>query len=153
MNDAAASSVPRLRLRRFVATLLDLAILIPAGLLLMLVTGLVESAAAWVMPQPIIRLAGLAVATYLLVNGYPLFVHGQTLGKRIMGIRLEQAAAGGRLPVWKLAWRAAAIPAVALLISLQLLLPLYLLTGLSIFLPNQRTLQDYLSGSRVVRAA
>lgn len=151
MSESAAQP-ERLRLRRLAATLLDLLILIPTGLLLMLVSGIVESAEAWVMPQPIIRLSGLAVVTYLLLNGYPLLTQGQTLGKRIMRIRLARASDGARLPAWRLALRAAAIPTLALLLSLELLVPLYLITALTIFLPGQRTLQDHFSGSRVVAA-
>jgi uncharacterized RDD family membrane protein YckC len=152
MNSPVKTPKHRLRLRRFAATLLDLLILIPAALLIMLVTGLVESAEAWVMPQPIIRLSALVIGTYLLVNGYPLLTRGQTLGKRIMGIRLADVHSGQLLPAWRLGLRAGVVPAVALLVSLQLLLPLYVICALPIFGPAQRCLQDYLAQSVVVRA-
>lgn len=153
MNNPAATTTEGLRLRRFAATLLDLLILVPAALLIMLVTGLVESAEAWVMPQPIIRLSALAIGTYLLVNGYPLLKSGQTLGKRIMGIRLADAGSRQLLPAWRLALRAGIVPAIALLVSLQLLLPLYVIAALPIFGPAQRCLQDYLAQSVVIRAS
>lgn len=143
-----------LRLRRLAATVADLLILAPTALFIMLATGLVESAEAWVMPQPLIRVPLLIVGTYLLLNGYLLFTAGQTLGKRLTGLQILNLD-GGSLTAGRMLIRMYAIPLIALLPALWLdpaFLPgLYLLNVCFVFGPAQRTLNDYLAGSQVDR--
>jgi uncharacterized RDD family membrane protein YckC len=145
-----------LRLRRLAATLIDLLFLAPTALFIMLVTGIVESAEAWVMPQPLIRLALLIVGSYLVLNGYLLFSAGQTLGKRLTGLKI-QTRDGGSLPAGRLLIRLYLVPLVAVPFALWLdpvFLPgLYLLNVLFIFAPAERCGHDYLAASRVVRVA
>ena len=144
-----------LRLRRLAATVLDLVILAPTALFIMLATGLVESAEAWVMPQPLIRLPLLIVGTYLLLNGYLLFTVGQTLAKRLTGLRIERTE-GGALPVGRMLIRMYLIPVSALLPALWLgpiaIAIVYLLDLLFVFASAQRCGHDYLAGSHVVRS-
>ena len=149
---AEATAVPAvegLRLRRLLATAIDALILAPTALFIMLATGLVESAEAWVMPQPIIRLTGLAVGTYLLLNGYLLARHGQTVGKRLLKIRIRAATEDAVPPFWRLLIRAYAFPAVFAPISLQVLAIAYAINVLAILAPAQRCLHDYLCGTAV----
>lgn len=140
-----------LRGRRLVATLIDLLILGPTALFIMLATGIIESAEAWVMPQPIIRLTLLAVGSYILLNGYTLTTAGQTLGKRVMGLRIQSAHDGALLPWWKLVLRTYAVVAVGALLTINILPLVYLVNVLFIFGKPQRCLHDYLAGSVVVR--
>jgi uncharacterized RDD family membrane protein YckC len=140
-----------LRGRRLVATLIDLLILGPTTLLIMLASGIVESAEAWVMPQPIIRLTLLVVGSYILLNGYTLVTVGQTLGKRVMGLRIQSAHDRALLPWWKLVLRAYTIIAVTAVLTLNFLPLIYLVNVLFLFGKPQRCLHDYLAGSTVVR--
>ncbi len=140
-----------LRGRRLVATLIDLLILGPTALFIMLATGIIESAEAWVMPQPIIRLTLLAVGSYILLNGYTLTTAGQTLGKRVMGLRIQSTHDGALLPWWKLVLRTYAVVAVGALLTINILPLVYLVNVLFIFGKPQRCLHDYLAGSVVVR--
>ena len=157
MSEQTESSVEQtrpstgLRGRRVAATVIDLLILGPTSLIIMLVTGIVESAEAWVMPQPIIRLTLLMVGSYLLLNGYLLVTNGQTLGKRLLGLRIQSATDGDLLPFWKIILRAYAIPLVSGLIAFTLLTPVYLVNLLFAAGKPQRCLHDYLAGSVVVR--
>ncbi len=73
---------PATRGRRLLASLLDLVVFGVTALFIMLATGIVETADAWVMPQPVIRLTLLFVLSYWLLNGYLLVKSGQTVGKR-----------------------------------------------------------------------
>ena len=147
-----------LRGRRVAATTIDLLILGPTSLIIMLVTGIVESAEAWVMPQPIIRLTLLMVGSHLLLNGYLLVTSGQTLGKRLLGLRIQSASDGALLPLWKIILRAYAIlfvsalvALVSVLIAFLLLPPIYSVNLLFAAFKPQRCLHDYLAGSVVVR--
>lgn len=166
MSDQTESPAERtepstgLRGRRVAATVIDLLILGPTSLIIMLATGIVESAEAWVMPQPIIRLTLLMVGSYLLLNGYLLVTNGQTLGKRLLGLRIQSATDGALLPFWKIILRAYAILLVSALVALVSVLIAFLLLPV-IYLVNllfaagkpQRCLHDYLAGSVVVRSA
>lgn len=147
-----------LRSRRAAATVIDILILGPTSLIIMLVTGIVESAEAWVMPQPIIRLTLLMVGSYLLLNGYLLVTNGQTLGKRLLGLRIQSATDGALLPFRQLLLRAYAILLVSALIAPVSFLAAFALLA-SAYVVNlffaagkpQRCLHDYLAGSVVVR--
>jgi len=145
-----------LRLRRLAATVLDLLILAPTALFIMLATGIVESAEAWVMPQPLIRVPLLIVGTFLLLNGYLLFTAGQTLGKRLTGLKIERQH-GGSLPAGRMLIRLYALPLAILLSVLWLdpvfILVLYAFDVLFIFGSRQCCVHDYLAASRVVRPA
>ena len=145
------------RWHRLVATLIDVIILGFVSLLIMLVTGIVESAEAWVMPQPFIRLPLLVVGTYVLLNCFHSVTAGQTLGKKIMGIRVQSLEGGSLLPIWKLMLRTYALPglaiAAALLINANVALILYGISLAFVFGKPQRCGHDYLVGSVVVRTA
>ena len=164
MSDQTASSAERTepskgsRSRRAAATVIDLLILGPTSLFIMLATGIVESAEAWVMPQPIIRLTLLLVGSYLLLNGYLLVTNGQTLGKRLLGLRIQSATDGALLPFPQLLLRtyalllvSALIAPVSFLIAFALLFSAYVVNLFFAAGKPQRCLHDYLAGSVVVR--
>ena len=149
------SEATGVRLRRLGATVIDMIILGPVALLVMLATGIVESAEAWVMPQPLVRLTVLVVGTYILLNGYHLVTAGQTLGKRLLGIRIQSTVDGSLLPAWKHLLRPYAVLVVGIVVGIlldpRLIAAIYLINIAFIFGPAQRCLHDFLVDSSVVR--
>ena len=150
-EQSLAAGIPR----RLLATAIDFVVVPLASLLVMLVSGAMEHAEAYVGNQPWIRAFLLGVAGYLLVNDWLLHVRGQTWGKLIMGIKIV-AADTGEIAAW---WRLICIRA---LFFPMLYLPiLYGLVGLLALLPvvdqavglrgDRRCLHDWLAGTRVVR--
>lgn len=144
---------PSLRGRRLLASMLDLALFTATALMIMLVTGLVETAEAWVMPQPVIRLTLLFVVSYVLLNGYLLISHGQTIGKRLLGLAITHANTGEQLSVWRLLVRAYGVVLMGMVLGMFLglsaLLVFLLLSVISVFGRAQRCLHDFLAGSVV----
>lgn len=158
MSDAAlpavAESVLAGRGRRLAATLLD-AILVPTlTLLLVLVTGVVEDAEDYRDRAWILHVLLLAVFAYLLLNGYGLWRHGQTLGKRCLGIAIMDARSSGPdapAPLWRLVLIRALFFPVLFLLPVPWLTCLPLLDQGLIFGRARRCLHDRLAGTRVVR--
>lgn len=152
MSDASLLASRR---RRFLATCIDFIVLPPIALVIMLVSGLMESAEAYVWPQPVLRLFGLLVVSYFAIHGYLLARRGQTLGKRLMGLRLVSTDSGTSLEFWQLAARAFAIPLVLLLailvhFVLAMIVALLLIADpLVVLFRPKRSLHDYLIGSVV----
>ena len=101
------------RWRRLVATLIDFALVPTVALGLMLVTGVLEHAEAWVWPQPLVRGIGLGLAAYLILNAWPLVRAGQTVGKWALRVRIVAAGSDAIPAAWRLIARAFALPAVA----------------------------------------
>lgn len=155
VEDSGASARAGSRLRRLAATVVDLLILGPVALFIMLATGIVESAEAWVMPQPIIRLTLLILGSHLLLNGYLLFGAGCTIGKRLFALKIVCAESKTLAPPWRQFVRlyAVAIPAGLLVVAatVELGLAFYLIGVLTIFGKSERCLHDYLAGTAVIR--
>lgn len=101
------------RWRRLAATLIDFTLVPAVALGLMLVTGVLEHAEAWVWPQPIVRGSGLGLAAYLILNAWPLARSGQTLGKWALRLRIVVAGSGAAPAFWRLFVRAFALPGLA----------------------------------------
>ncbi len=144
------------RPRRFLATAIDALLLPVTALLIMLVSGLMETAEAYVWPQPVVRILALVVFSYLLLNGWGLLTKGQTLGKRWLGLRIC-ALDGEPLAVWRHAIRILAVTLTALaaasLLGVWGLLLVFVVDALFILGAAERCLHDVLSGSRVERMA
>ena len=142
-----ARTGPVSRVRRLVATVVDLLLLGVVSLAAVLVTGLFEEVDAYLSPAHFFTRFYLVLVTcYLLINGAWLFTYGQTVGKRLLGIRI--VALGTELPPhWaRLLLRAWALPLLAMAPYGVLLL---LIDPLPIFGPSRRCLHDYLAGSTV----
>ena len=143
---AAAAS----RSRRLAATAFDFIIVPPVALFLMLVTGLMEDADAYVMPQPLFRLFGLLVVSYFLVNGYLLIKHSQTVGKKLMKIRITSNKTGEPLPPVKLFLRAFTLLFLMIIpFQYNILFLLVLIDPLLIFHKSNRCLHDLIASSTV----
>jgi uncharacterized RDD family membrane protein YckC len=92
----------------------------------------------------------VGLAVFLLVHGYFLFTNSQTVGKRLLGIRIENFADYRRTPGWKILL-VRYLP-TALLAQIPVLGPfLSLLDIVFIFRKGRRCLHDHLAGTIVMR--
>jgi len=137
--------------RRAIATIIDLILTPLVGLLVMLVTGLFESAEAYSSLSTIgLRALTIGVIAYVALNGWLLHTRGQTVGKALMGLLIVDSISGDKAPLWKL------------LLLRMWFFPLLLLLGIMpygiipiidqamIFTPSRRCLHDRLCGTTVI---
>jgi len=138
------------RLQRFFATCIDFLILPPLGLLVMLVTGLIEDADAYVMPWIFLRIWGLLVLSYLLLQGFTLITRGQTIGKLMLGIKIVKLD-GSPASAISLCARSMVLVSIALIpFPYNVSILLLLIDPLFIFGKDQRCLHDYIGQTKVV---
>lgn len=148
-SDALAS-----RWERLGASLIDFLILLPVAVFLMLYFLPMGSNLRHLHNQVVIFLTSMIVGWgyFLLVNGYLLARHGQTVGKYVCGIKIVQQR-DYRLP-----------PLGHLLLTRYLAMNLLaqipwvggitsLVDVLFIFMPDRRCLHDHLAGTIVVRSS
>jgi uncharacterized RDD family membrane protein YckC len=148
------------RLRRLIATLID-AILVPVlTLFLVMVAGVVEDAEDYIDNWWALWVFLLAVASYLILNGYGLWRRGQTVGKMVMRIAIVRAdgvlnpqPGSSPAPLWKLICiRALFFPLMfAVVVPPYALLPI--IDQLFVFGKRRRCLHDLVAGTVVVRVA
>lgn len=137
--------------KRFIATMIDFTLVPPLALLVMLVTGVMETADAYIMPQPIIRIFPLVFVSYFILNGYLLITQGQTLGKRLMKIKIVSKASGELLPFWKILLRSYALLFLACIpFKYNILFVLILIDPLFIFGKSKQCLHDLIVCSKVL---
>ena len=140
------------RWRRLGATAVD-AVLVP-GLTVVLVMAFdvmedpEDFTSSWWMGW----VFALAVASYLILNGYGLARSGQTLGKRLFGIAVVRVDAPEPAPFWKLVCVRALFFPLMFVVIYPPLIVLPLLDLLPIFGKSRRCLHDRAAGTRVVRA-
>ncbi len=152
------------RFRRLIATGIDM-LLVPAlTLLLILITGVIENAEAyggdgWEV-QMFLKIFGLAVLAYLLLNGFTLWRRGQTLGKLLLGIAIVPAIGPNKAndhwtaepaPLWKLICIRALFFPLLFIVAMPWLAVLPVLDQIFIFGKRRRCLHDLASGTVVVR--
>lgn len=89
-------------------------------------------------------------AAFLVLNGYLLATYGQTIGKRLLGIRIVSVREQELLPLWKLIslrylpqWVAGQIPVFGQIFGL--------VDPLFIFRADRRCIHDLIAGTIVVR--
>ena len=137
--------------QRFSATCIDFLILSPLCLFVILVTGLVEDADAYVMPWFFLRLWGLLVLSYLLLQGFTLFTRAQTVGKLIVGIKvvsLDDTPASA----FNLCTRTFALISIALIpLPYNFSGLLLLIDPLFIFGKDRRCLHDHIGQTKVIQ--
>ena len=164
MSDSANLQLAA-RWRRAIATAID-AVLVPAlTILLVMVTDVAEDAEDFADGAWMFHVLGLAVLSYLTLNGVSLWRHGQTLGKKLMKIMIARSAVVDRhgsqvpfdaegdvllAPFWKLiCLRALFFPTLYLLmIPWATILPL--VDQLLVFRKGRRCLHDLVSGTVVL---
>jgi len=155
--------------RRLLATSIDM-LLVPAfTLLLVLVTGATEDAEDYASPSGLsLSILGTAVLAYLLLNGYGLLRHGQTLGKKLLGICITVPAKSNEghwsaqpAAVWRLICIRALFFPLLFLIPLLAMAPVFTISWLIallsvidqlfIFSRSRRTLHDYAAKTVVTK--
>ena len=145
------------RWRRLAATLIDMILVPTLTIILIMMADVLEDAEDYQTNAWMLWVLLLAIASYLILNGYTLLRRGQTLGKRLLGIAIVDAAGQTPAPVWKLICiRALFFPLLFLVLVGVAIPPLALLPlvdQLFIFGKNRRCLHDYASGTVVVRRA
>ena len=145
-----SSTAPSALGSRLGATLIDFIIVPPVAFLVMLVSGVLEHAEAWILPQPIYRILGLLIVSYLLLNGYLLVTKGQTIGKKVMKIRIVSNSTDEPPPIWRLFIRAFGFPILAVIpVPYYILLALVLIDPVTIVGKSNRCLHDRLVGTNV----
>lgn len=149
MTESMISEVPG-RGRRLLATIIDLILVFCFGLLLMLVTGALEDAEDFAGEYAWLRIPLLGVCSYLLLNTWPLWRRGQTLGKWILGIKITDKDGTSRAPLWKLIGLRAVF-FLAIYVTPTPVGLLVIIDHLFIFGGNRRCLHDLLAGTTVVR--
>lgn len=145
------------RWRRLVATVID-AILVPSlTLVLIMLTNVLEDAEDYADSWWILHVLGLAIFSYLLLNGIGLQRRGQTIGKRLMQIMVVPMQAldhpGNHIEpasLWKLICIRAWFFAFLFVMVVPWILLLPLVDHLLIFSSKRRCLHDFLAGTVVI---
>lgn len=142
------------RLRRLSATIVD-AILVPTlTVFFILVAGVVEDAEDYENNVWMLWVLLLAIASYLVLNGYLLWRSGQTIGKKLLGIAIvavnDSTGTCEKAVFWKLICiRALFFPLIFTIITPLAFLPL--IDQILIFSRKRRCLHDLAAGTTVVR--
>jgi uncharacterized RDD family membrane protein YckC len=138
--------------RRFTATLIDVVLVPIVAIFLMLVTGVLEHAQDWSADaMPFLRMFLLGLASYVLLNLWPLWTRGQTVGKAIMGTTIVVAKTGERAPLWRLFLRGLFFPTLYLIVAVPYLALIPLIDQGFIFAKSRRCVHDWACGTAVVR--
>ena len=154
VDQAAASDLAGLG-ERLAAALLDGLMLLLINLPLMYVGGYFRAVfdAAAIGAQPpfslVLTWAGIGLAIFLLVQGYPLAAWGQTWGKRILGIRIADLQ-GGQPSFATLLLRRYVPMQVVSLIPVLGMLPVWV-DILMIFRRDRRCAHELIAGTRVIK--
>jgi len=145
------SATPAGRGRRLAATSID-AVLVPVvAILLMLVTGVLEHAQDWsASAMPVLRMIGLGLASYVLLNLWLLWARGQTVGKAVMGIMIVDAKTGGRAALWRLFLRGLFFPTLYMIVLVPFLALIPLVDQALIFRKDRRCVHDWVCRTAVI---
>lgn len=137
--------------RRLAASLIDVLLVPTLAIFIMLATGILEHAADWsASGRPMLRIFALGVASYLILNVWPLWRRGQSVGKVITGIAIVSTKSGNKAPFWRLAIRALFFPTLYLIVwPLAAAFPL--IDQVLIFGKRRRCVHDYVCGTSVVK--
>jgi uncharacterized RDD family membrane protein YckC len=137
--------------RRFVATLIDVVLVPVVAVLLMLVTGVLEHAADWsTSAMPVLRMIGLGLASYVLLNLWLLWTRGQTVGKATMGITIVDAKSGERAPIWRLFIRGLFFPTLYMIVLLPYVALVPVIDQALVFRKDRRCVHDWICRTAVV---
>jgi uncharacterized RDD family membrane protein YckC len=152
---SADPGVPAERTQRFSAALIDFAIALAYGLPLAWALGIYEytyHTPRLPIPHNLLYINGaITLAIFLLIHGYWLSKYGQTVGKRVVRIRIVDMASGDKPPFARLVLLRylvigvlGYIPVVGGLVTL--------VDVLFIFRQDRRCIHDLICGTRVVKA-
>ena len=144
---------PAARWRRLVAACIDLPVVAMVAMLLALITGAYEHHEDWVGIRPQVSALLLAFSAYFIVNTFLLVRRGQSVGKRLLGIRTVRASASSPPRLLRHMLRLLPLLPVAAVFFHWIYSLSLLIDVLAMFLPAKRCLHDYLAGTDVVRVA
>lgn len=138
------------RFRRWLGSVIDVFLqaflLLVGGALVQLAAPRLFAGLGW-WGHIVVMVASLLV--FLAVHGYLLARYGQTIGKRLLGMRIVSYASHQRLPLWKLvALREGLLYTLALIPGVGPIMAL--VDALAIFITDHRCLHDLLAGSAVI---
>ena len=147
------------RFRRLVAAGIDFVLTAIVAFALMWPLGLFETEQAYERVQFVSRLFALMLGTYVLLHGWLLRRHGQTLGKRLLRIRVVHNGDSRRMTLgalvvrvfWVLVLTALLALFLPPMVTLAILGIVLVVDALFIFSRQRRCLHDYLVGSQVER--
>jgi uncharacterized RDD family membrane protein YckC len=138
--------------QRFRAAIVDAIIAVVLAIPVMFLLGTLEYLkAGQPLPVPLrVATSGLGFLAYAMVHFYFLRANGQTVGKKVIGIRIVDI--DNQVPnVWRiLGLRVLPVSITAMVPVLGQLLPL--VDVLFIFRKDRRCVHDLIAGTRVVRA-
>jgi uncharacterized RDD family membrane protein YckC len=138
--------------RRFTATLIDVVLVPAVAILLMLVTGVLEHAEDWSQnAMPILRMILLGLASYLLLNLWLLWRHGQTVGKALLSIAIVDAKTGAQPPLWRLFVRGLFFPTLYMIVLVPYIALIPVIDQALVFRKDRRCVHDWVSRTAVVR--
>lgn len=123
------------------------------AMFLALLTGAFEHHEDWVGFRPQLSALLLAFTSYLLVNFYLLKAHGQTLGKRVLGIRAVALSDNSVSGCWWYVLRVLPLLPIAAIWFHWTYSLAFVVDVLPILLPAKRCLHDYIAGTWVVCSA
>jgi len=139
------------RFRRFVATIIDLVLTPLVGVIVMLVTGLLESAEAYTTMATIgVRALTIGVIAYIVLNGWLLHARGQTVGKAIMKIAIVDTITGKKASLWKLLLLRMWFLPLIFLVALVPWSIIPIIDQAMIFTASRRSVHDWLCGTSVI---
>lgn len=139
------------RWRRFAAICIDVLLVALLAVGIMLVSGIMESAEAYVGAQSVYRILAVVCISFVLLNAWLLAGSAQTVGKKILKIQIVGKNSGEKPGILALLLRSCGILLILLVPSLYLwFIGLFLLDHLAIFGKSRRCMHDYVFGSIVV---
>ena len=137
---------------RLGAALIDGVLSLVVTLPIMFATGYMAKVAAGETPiMQMIVLQILAFGAYLAMHGYLLSKYGQSIGKKLVGIKIVDHQTEALLPLSQIVakrlapvWVATLVPVIGNI--------LILVDSLSIFRGDRRCIHDLIAGTKVVNA-
>ena len=138
------------RWRRLFAWFIDATLVPGLAFILVMITGVVEDAEDYTSNWWMLQVLLIAIVSYLVLNGYLLAKHGQTIGKKLLGISVRTRS-GEIPPLWKLILvRAWFFPIPYLLVVWPVTI-LVLVNFLLVFTASRRCGHDYVAQTQVMR--
>jgi uncharacterized RDD family membrane protein YckC len=138
------------RVDRLLAIIVDIVVGLVVGIPVSLYSGAYDAVfhGQGVPPSVYLEIMMVGWGWFFLVNSYWLIKFGQTVGKRLLGIRICDFQTEAVPPFWRLLVRVAVAPVAALLGVIGNIFSL--VDVLFIFGKNRRCIHDLIASTRVV---
>ena len=100
--------------------------------------------------MPVLRMIGLGLASYVLLNLWLLWTRAQTVGKAATGITIVDAKTGERAPIWRLFLRGLFFPMLYLIVLVPYIALIPVVDQALIFRKDRRCVHDWICRTAVV---